>query len=64
MTAVVAPDGRVQAVLPPFSRGALVAEVRGYQGMTPFARTGNASALLLIIAILLGCALARRQESQ
>jgi len=64
MTAVVAPDGRVQAVLPPFTRGALVAEVRGYEGMTPFARMGNAGVLLLIIAILAGCALARRWETQ
>jgi apolipoprotein N-acyltransferase len=64
MTAVIRPDGSIQAVLPPFTRGALVAEVRGYQGLTPFARIGNAGALVLAILLLLSCALARRRESQ
>jgi len=64
MTAVVAPDGRVQAVLPPFTRGALVAEVRGYQGLTPFARTGNTVALFLATLLLAAGALARRRETQ
>lgn len=41
MTAVVAPDGAVAAVLPAFEVGALVTEVRGYAGLTPYARTGN-----------------------
>ncbi len=64
MTAIIRPDGSIQAVLPPFTRGALVAEVRGYQGLTPFARIGNAGALVLAILLLLSCALARRRESQ
>ena len=67
MTAVVAPDGRVQAVLPPFTRGALVAQVRGYQGLTPFARLGNAGVLVLALVLLLAAgqsALARRRETQ
>ena len=53
MTAVVAPDGRVEAVLPAFVAGALHAEVRGYQGLTPYARWGNwpaVGAALLVIA--------------
>lgn len=41
MTAIVGVDGDVQAVLPPFTRGALVGEVRGYGGTTPFVRWGN-----------------------
>jgi len=48
MTAAIRPDGTVQAVLPPFSRGALVVEVQGMAGLTPFARIGNYGALLLI----------------
>ncbi|HET7776755.1 MAG TPA: apolipoprotein N-acyltransferase [Azospira sp.] len=64
MTAVVMPDGRVQAVLPPFTRGALVAEVRGYTGLTPFARTGNTVALFLASLLLAAGALARRRETQ
>lgn len=41
MTAIVGADGRVQAALPPFTRGALVGEVRGYVGATPYVRWGN-----------------------
>jgi apolipoprotein N-acyltransferase len=52
MTAVVAPDGHVQAVLEPFTKGVLKAEVRGYQGLTPYARFGNWPALLLVWGLL------------
>ncbi|HEX5803970.1 MAG TPA: apolipoprotein N-acyltransferase [Azospira sp.] len=52
MTAVVAADGRVQAVLPPFTRDALVAEVQGYAGTTPYVRWGNSAVLLLCLALL------------
>lgn len=47
MTAIVSPRGRVERVLPPFSEGALVGEVSGYTGATPYVRWGNAAALLL-----------------
>ena len=47
MTAVIAADGSLQAVLPPFTQGVLKTEVRGYQGMTPYARIGNLGFLLL-----------------
>lgn len=47
MTAVIAADGSLQAVLPPFTQGVLKAEVRGYEGMTPYARFGNLGFLLL-----------------
>lgn len=53
MTAVVAPDGAVQAVLPPFTTGVLRAEVLGYQGLTPYARLGNWPALLGALLFLL-----------
>lgn len=53
MTVVVAPDGSIQAELPPFSAGVLRAEVRGYQGMTPYARFGNWPALALAWGLLL-----------
>jgi len=52
MTAIVDVDGRVRSVLPPFRRGALLGEVRGHTGATPYVRWGNwpvvALALLLI----------------
>jgi apolipoprotein N-acyltransferase len=62
MTAVVAPDGSVQAVLPPFTRAALVAEVQGYTGSTPYVRWGNWPALLLSALLLLAAAITRKSE--
>jgi apolipoprotein N-acyltransferase len=53
MTAVIRPDGSVQAVLPAFTQGALHAEVHGYQGLTPYARWGDWLAVLLAGAALL-----------
>ena len=60
MTAVVNPDGRIQAVLEPFTRAALVADVQGMQGRTPFVRWGNVPALVLaMLGVLAGAVLAR-----
>ncbi len=59
MTAAVAPDGTVSAVLPPFTVGALTVSVRGYQGTTPFAQAGNSPAILLAF---LACLPARRRR--
>lgn len=53
MTAIVAPDGSVQSVLPPFSRGALRGEVHAYQGSTPYVRWGNWPVILLSLTWLL-----------
>jgi apolipoprotein N-acyltransferase len=53
MTAIVGPNGRVDRVLPPFSEGALVAEVSGYTGATPYVRWGNAAVLLFVAAGLM-----------
>jgi apolipoprotein N-acyltransferase len=55
MTAIVGADGRVQAVLKPFTRAALRGEVHGYTGSTPYGRWGNRLAIvgaLLLIALL------------
>jgi apolipoprotein N-acyltransferase len=60
MTAVVGVDGKVLAVLPPFTRDALVAEVQGYSGSTPYVRLGNWAALLLAFLLLLPAAIARK----
>jgi apolipoprotein N-acyltransferase len=48
-------------VLPPFTRDALVGEVRGYTGATPFVRWGNWPAI--VVAILLILFFARRRPS-
>ncbi|WP_303786493.1 apolipoprotein N-acyltransferase [Azovibrio restrictus] len=56
MTAVVQPDGRVQAVLAPFTTGVLEAQVQGYTGSTPYVLLGDGAALLLVL-LALGAAL-------
>jgi apolipoprotein N-acyltransferase len=53
MTAIVNPRGRVERVLAPFSESALVGEVSGHTGATPYVRWGNA-AVLLLVAIGMG----------
>ncbi|WP_291912704.1 apolipoprotein N-acyltransferase [Accumulibacter sp.] len=52
MTAIVDVDGHVQSVLPPFTRGALVGEVRGYSGATPYVRWGNWPAVVLALLLI------------
>jgi apolipoprotein N-acyltransferase len=47
MTAIVDADGRVQSVLPAFTRAALVGEVQPYTGATPFVRWGNLPFIVL-----------------
>jgi apolipoprotein N-acyltransferase len=60
MTAIVASDGQVQAVLPPFTKGALMGTVRGYVGATPYLRWGNWP--VIVLALLLLAAAALRQS--
>lgn len=62
MTAVIAADGSLQAVLPAFTQGVLKAEVRAYQGMTPYARLGNLGFLVLAGLCLLASQLPRRRQ--
>jgi len=65
ITAAIAPDGRVLARLPPFTTGALVVEAQGFAGLTPYARWGDALALLLAIgAISPACLAAWRRRSR
>jgi apolipoprotein N-acyltransferase len=54
MTAAIAPDGRVEAVLPAFTSGILHTQVRPYAGLTPYARWGNWPAVLLAVVGVLG----------
>jgi apolipoprotein N-acyltransferase len=62
MTAIVNADGRVQAVLEPFTTGVLRGEVRAHEGLTPYARFGNLLALGLMAGLgLLGLAGTRRR---
>ncbi|WP_051379142.1 apolipoprotein N-acyltransferase [Derxia gummosa] len=50
MTAIVGPDGRVQAALPPLKEGVLDGTVQGMTGLTPYARHGDL-ALLGVVAL-------------
>jgi len=58
MTAIVGADGRVNQVLPPFTRAALSGDVRAYTGSTPYVRTGNWPIVILTLLIL--CFMRRR----
>lgn len=49
-TAVITPQGEIQAQLAPYTRAELNATVQGYQGTTPYIRYGNL--LILAIAVL------------
>lgn len=51
-TALIGIDGKVQQLLPLFTRATLTTTAQGYQGMTPFARWGNYAALLLALMLL------------
>ncbi|MFA9441288.1 apolipoprotein N-acyltransferase [Uliginosibacterium sp. sgz301328] len=61
MTAVIEPDGHVREVLAPFTAGALITDVRGYQGMTPYAHWANWPVVALSAIILLGALASRRR---
>jgi apolipoprotein N-acyltransferase len=63
MTALVLPDGQVEAVLPAFERGVLQVTVRGHEGLTPYARWGDGLAGMLAVLIVGTCAMnARRKD--
>ena len=61
MTAALAPDGSVSAVLPPFTADALTVRVRGYAGRTPFAQVGDRFAALVACLVCLPAWRARRK---
>ena len=62
MTALVMPDGRVEAVLPQFVREVLMVEVQGHVGSTPFARWADWPAFVwAALMLLLAGALCRRK---
>ena len=52
VTAIIGAHGRVQAEAPPFQVAALTGEIQPRRGMTPYARTGNAPVVILIVVML------------
>jgi apolipoprotein N-acyltransferase len=61
MTAAIAADGSIMAVLPAFATDALTVSVRGYQGSTPYIRLGNVAAVLLAVFACLPALRQRRR---
>jgi apolipoprotein N-acyltransferase len=59
MTASVLPNGRVAAVLPAFTAGALRVDVQGHTGRTPYAQVGDR---LAVVLALLACLPAARRS--
>ena len=63
VTAVIAADGRIEAIAPEFSEAVVTREVSGRSGITPFVRWGNHAALLLCgLAIAVALALGTRRR--
>ena len=64
VTAIVAPDGTMSARVPQFETAVLAGEILPMQGMTPYARTGDAVVVALaLLALLAGFAAARRRSA-
>jgi apolipoprotein N-acyltransferase len=62
MTAAIDAHGRVTQRLQPFTEGALVTEVQGYAGATPYVRLGNWPVICACV-LTLTLALARRRRA-
>jgi apolipoprotein N-acyltransferase len=52
VTAIIDHKGRVVSALPEFITATLAGEAQGFEGMTPYARWGNAPVVLLMIGLL------------
>jgi apolipoprotein N-acyltransferase len=52
MTAIIRPDGEVDAIAAPFTRQVLMGFAQGRTGMTPYMRHGNLPVLLLCLLML------------
>ncbi len=63
MTAAIAVDGKVLAVLPAFVSDALTVTVTGYSGATPYVLAGNSVALVLALIGILATRIPRRRSS-
>lgn len=64
MTAVISPQGKVEAVAPEFTQTVLTHPVAGMQGATPFVRWGNLAALGLCLSAVTAAFLRRKYARQ
>jgi apolipoprotein N-acyltransferase len=63
ITAIVDPAGRVTAAIPQFQAGVLTGDFRSMHGLTPFARTGTAPLVVLLMSLLAAAALVGRRRA-
>src|SRR5690554_5404225 len=63
MTAAIAPNGMVRAVLEPMTPGILDVEVQGMQGLTPYVRWGNVPILMWVLLLLCAGVWFRRRQT-
>jgi apolipoprotein N-acyltransferase len=63
MTALILPDGAIEAVLPAFTRGVLEVAVPAYRGLTPYARWSDWPVLILAFVFVLAAAIRARPRS-
>jgi len=64
VTAIVGPDGVVEGQVPQFEEQVLEGKIFPMTGMTPYARTGDAAVIALVVLVLIGCiAISRRQSA-
>ena len=65
ITAIVAPDGVVEAQAPQFEVQVLPGEILPMGGMTPYARTGDTVVIVLMVLIVVACvAITRRRAAR
>jgi apolipoprotein N-acyltransferase len=64
ISAVIDPFGRVEATIPQFEAGVIYATVRGYTGITPYARWGNYPVIIVLVVVLLIQLAAARYKRQ
>jgi apolipoprotein N-acyltransferase len=55
MTAIVTPQGKIQAQLPPFQTGVLSATVYKTLGSTPWIRLGDCPSILFLVGLIVLC---------
>jgi len=62
-TVTISPDGKVQALLAPYTRGTLSAKVQGYAGITPYILCGNVPAVAMALLAIGGLWLRSRKSA-
>jgi apolipoprotein N-acyltransferase len=61
VTSIIGADGKVLQQLPQHEEGVLFGMAQGYDGITPYVRWGNATVLLVLIAMLVYAWILRRR---